>query len=58
MITDFVSFDNTFFQAVHLGPIKWVFLYELDLVKEAYKRDEINYRARTEFVHKVQILNK
>ena len=42
-----------YFQAIHVGPIKWVFLFELDLVKEAYKRDEINYRWRTEFVHKV-----
>jgi hypothetical protein len=35
--------------------MKWVFLYELDLVKEAYKRDEINYRLRTDHVRQVGI---
>ncbi len=39
--------------AIHIGPIKWVFLYELDLVKEAYKREEINYRSRTDFVRQL-----
>jgi hypothetical protein len=28
-------------------------LYELDLVKEAYKREEINYRSRTDFVRQL-----
>jgi len=42
------------FQAIHIGPMKWVFLNELDLVKEAYKKEEINYRLRTDFVRQVQ----
>ena len=30
---------------MHFGPIRWVFLDDFNLVKEAYKREEINYRS-------------
>jgi hypothetical protein len=30
--------------AVHFGPVRWVFLDDINLVKDAYKREEINYR--------------
>jgi hypothetical protein len=30
--------------AIHFGPIRWVFLDDFNLVKESFKREEINYR--------------
>lgn len=38
---------------IHLGPIRWVFLSDLNLVKEAFKKEELNYRFRNDYIHTI-----
>ncbi len=48
-----IKYGKDGFLALHFGPLKNVFVADLAIIKEAFKREELNYRFQREEVHKI-----